>query len=76
MDFAKGFWMTLVFLRVKIVNDGFLAWWYEYCFFSSWYCLLSYGLSYVLGIKHGLGNCIVFNQLDDFYNEDIQLFLK
>ena len=37
---------------------------------------LSYGLSYVLGIKHGLGNCIVFNQLDDFYNEDILLFRK
>ena len=24
---------------------------------------LSYGLSYVLGVRHGVGNCIVFNQL-------------
>ena len=37
---------------------------------------LSYGLSYVLGIKHGLGNCIVFNQLDEFYCDDIMLFRK
>ena len=35
---------------------------------------LSYGLSYVLGTKHGIGNCIVFNQLDEFYPEDVQLF--
>lgn len=28
---------------------------------------LSYGLSYVLKTRHGLGNCIVFNQLDEFY---------
>lgn len=35
---------------------------------------LSYGLSYVKGTKHGIGNCIVFNQLDEFYSEDVQLF--
>ncbi len=28
---------------------------------------LSYGLSFVLGIHHGIGNCIAFNQLDEFY---------
>ena len=28
---------------------------------------LSYGLSYILGIHHGIGNCIVFNQLQEFY---------
>lgn len=35
---------------------------------------LSYGLSYVLGTKHGIGNCIVFDQLDDFYKEDLKIF--
>lgn len=35
---------------------------------------LSYGLSYLLGIKHGIGNCIVFNQLEDFYPEGVRLF--
>lgn len=37
---------------------------------------LSYGLSFVLGIKHGIGNCIVFNHLDEFYAEDVKLFKK
>ena len=37
---------------------------------------LSYGLSFVLGIKHGLANCIVFNQLDEFYTEEVILFRK
>ena len=37
---------------------------------------LSYGLSFVLGIKHGLANCIVFNQLDEFYREEVILFRK
>src|SRR5699024_7997702 len=27
---------------------------------------LSYGLAYVLGTHHGIGNCIVFNQLEEF----------
>ncbi len=35
---------------------------------------LSYGLSFVLGVKHGLGNCIVFNHLDEFYPNDVALF--
>lgn len=35
---------------------------------------LSYGLSFVLGIKHGIGNCIVFNQLQSFYPKDVLLF--
>lgn len=28
---------------------------------------LSYGISYVLKLRHGMSNCIVFNQLDDYY---------
>ena len=32
---------------------------------------LSYGLSYVLGVRHGVGNCIVFNQLDEYYGGDV-----
>lgn len=35
---------------------------------------MSYGLSYVLGIKHGVGNCIVFQYLEDFYPKDVELF--
>jgi 3-deoxy-alpha-D-manno-octulosonate 8-oxidase len=35
---------------------------------------LSYGLSYVLGIKHGLGNCLVFQHLDDYYKEGVAEF--
>ncbi|MAO08645.1 MAG: 3-deoxy-manno-octulosonate cytidylyltransferase [Alteromonas sp.] len=35
---------------------------------------MSYGLSYVLGTKHGIGNCIVFNHLEEFYPEDVKLF--
>ena len=37
---------------------------------------MSYGLSYVLGTKHGIGNCIVFNQLDEYYTKDVALFKK
>src|SRR3989344_1745136 len=32
---------------------------------------LSYGLSLVLGFRHGIANCIVFNQLDEFYDTDV-----
>ena len=32
---------------------------------------LSYGLSLVLGLRHGIANCIVFNQLDEFYDKDV-----
>ncbi len=35
---------------------------------------MSYGLSYMLGIKHGLGNCLVFNHLQDYYPEGVALF--
>ncbi len=35
---------------------------------------MSYGLSYLLGIKHGIGNCIVFNHLEEFYPKDVALF--
>lgn len=35
---------------------------------------LSYGLSYVLGTKHGIGNCIVFDHLEDYYPEGVALF--
>ncbi|MEM1339550.1 MAG: iron-containing alcohol dehydrogenase family protein [Bacteroidota bacterium] len=37
---------------------------------------LSYGLSYMLGTKHGLGNCVVFQHLEEFYPEGVALFLK
>ncbi len=35
---------------------------------------MSYGLSYLLGTKHGIGNCIVFNHLDEFYPEGVKMF--
>jgi 3-deoxy-alpha-D-manno-octulosonate 8-oxidase len=35
---------------------------------------MSYGLSFVLGIKHGIGNCIVFNHLKEFYPKDVAVF--
>ena len=35
---------------------------------------MSYGLSYLLGIKHGIGNCIVFDHLEEFYPKDVALF--
>jgi len=35
---------------------------------------MSYGLSYLLGTKHGIGNCIVFNFLEEFYPEGVKLF--
>lgn len=35
---------------------------------------LSYGLSYVLGIRHGIGCCIVFDQLEEFYPEGVMEF--
>jgi len=37
---------------------------------------MSYGMSYVLGTKHGIGNCIVFNHLDEYYPEGVTLFRK
>ena len=35
---------------------------------------MSYGLSYLLGIKHGIGNCLVFQHLKEFYPEGVALF--
>jgi len=35
---------------------------------------LSYGLSYVLGTRHGIGNCIVFNVLEDYYPDAVEDF--
>ncbi|MEL6917411.1 MAG: iron-containing alcohol dehydrogenase family protein [Bacteroidota bacterium] len=35
---------------------------------------MSYGLSYLLGIKHGLGNCLVFQHLEEFYPDGVYLF--
>ena len=35
---------------------------------------MSYGLSYLLGTKHGIGNCIVFDHLDEFYPEGVKMF--
>jgi 3-deoxy-alpha-D-manno-octulosonate 8-oxidase len=34
----------------------------------------SYGLSYVLGLKHGEGNCIAFNHLEEFYPAGVEEF--
>ena len=35
---------------------------------------VSYGLSYLLGTKHGIGNCIVFDKLEEFYPEGVMEF--
>lgn len=35
---------------------------------------MSYGLSYLLGVKHGIGNCLVFQHLKEFYPEGVELF--
>ncbi len=35
---------------------------------------LSYGLSYVLGIHHGIGCCIAFDYLDEIYPEGVEEF--
>jgi 3-deoxy-alpha-D-manno-octulosonate 8-oxidase len=35
---------------------------------------VSYGLAYLLGTKHGIGNCIVFNHLEEFYPEGVAEF--
>ena len=32
---------------------------------------LSYGIAFVLGYRHGIANSIVFNQLQEFYGEDV-----
>jgi 3-deoxy-alpha-D-manno-octulosonate 8-oxidase len=35
---------------------------------------VSYGLSYLLGTKHGVGNCIVFDKLQEYYPEGVAEF--
>ena len=35
---------------------------------------LSYGLSYVLGARHGVGNCVIFNHLDEYYPVEVREF--
>jgi 3-deoxy-alpha-D-manno-octulosonate 8-oxidase len=35
---------------------------------------LSYGLSYLLGTKHGVGNCIVMQHLEEYYPEGVAEF--
>ncbi len=35
---------------------------------------VSYGLSYLLGTKHGIGNCIVFDKLEQYYPAGVQEF--
>ena len=37
---------------------------------------VSYGLSYLLGTRHGIGNCIVINQLEEYYPEGVTEFKK
>ncbi len=37
---------------------------------------VSYGLSYLLGTRHGIGNCIVMNQLEEYYPEGVEVFRK
>ncbi len=37
---------------------------------------VSYGLSYLLGTKHGVGNCIVFDHLEEFYPTGVKEFKK
>ena len=35
---------------------------------------VSYGLGYLLGTRHGVGNCIVFDQLEEYYPEGVKEF--
>jgi 3-deoxy-alpha-D-manno-octulosonate 8-oxidase len=35
---------------------------------------LCYGLSFVLGIHHGIGNCIVFDQIEEYYPQGVSEF--
>jgi len=37
---------------------------------------LSYGLSFVLGTRHGIGNCIVFDQLEEYYPVEVAEFRR
>lgn len=35
---------------------------------------VSYGLSYLLGTRHGIGNCIVMNRLEEYYPDGVAEF--
>ena len=35
---------------------------------------LSYGLAFVLGLHHGIGNCVVFDTLEDYYPVGVREF--
>ena len=35
---------------------------------------VSYGLSYLLGTKHGIGNCIVMDHLEEYYPDGVKEF--
>lgn len=35
---------------------------------------LSYGLSFVMGLHHGFGNCVAMDVLDEFYPEGVRVF--
>ena len=37
---------------------------------------VSYGLAYLLGTKHGIGNCIVFDHLEEFYPAGVREFKR
>src|SRR3954464_6925542 len=37
---------------------------------------VSYGLSYLLGTKHGIGNCIVMNQIEEYYPKGVAEFKR
>ena len=37
---------------------------------------ISYGLSYLLGTKHGIGNCIVMNHIEEYYPEGVAEFKR
>ncbi|MFI5194327.1 MAG: iron-containing alcohol dehydrogenase family protein [Chitinophagales bacterium] len=37
---------------------------------------VSYGLGYLLGTRHGVGNCIVFDKLEAYYPEGVRAFKK
>lgn len=37
---------------------------------------LSYGLAYALGTRHGLGNCIVFDKLEEFFPSEVGTFKR
>ena len=36
--------------------------------------MLTYGLSFLLGTKHGIGNCIVMNHLEEYYPAGVKEF--